>query len=506
VPETAQTGPPIAAGAGHGHTASAGRDALPDIVLVVFDTARWDRFGCYGYPRPTTPTVDSLAREGSLVRTMIANGPWTPPSHASLFTSLYPAQHGCQWQTGISLRPSVRVTMAEWLQGLGYTTICATNNGLVSDRTGLARGFARYGYRMDLERPAQRAVRQAKRAAVGAESGGRVVNRWIRRQLADVPAERPLFLFVNYRECHWSYAPPPRFVRRVGGPRFRPTRGLRYRTRIAARVGPWEAVARATPHELEIYSTMYDGELATADHHLEHLLDILGRAGRLRSGGSVVMVTSDHGEHVGEHGLADHHASLDDHLIRVPFVAWAPGRIAAQERSGMYEFVDVLPSLARHLGVPSPQPGLRGRRADLFEEDRSPAGEDPGVARGADDPETYAFAEWRHWGTWYLKRLARRNPSYQGFDGLAQDLVAVRTATHKLVRSGDGTERLFDLVGDPAEEKDVGARLPEVAARLRSKLNDARDEWAALPTTTEDGLDPSETREIETRLSELGYI
>ena len=481
------------------------RDALPDIVLVVFDTARWDRFGCYGYPRPTTPTVDALAREGSLVRTMIANGPWTPPSHASLFTGLYPAQHGCQWQTGISLRPSVRVTMAEWLWGLGYTTICATNNGLVSDRTGLARGFERYGYRMDLESPSQRAVRQVKRAAVGAESGGRVVNRWIRRQLTDVRADRPVFLFVNYRECHWSYAPPPRFVRRVGGPRFRPTGGLRYRTRIAARVGPWEAVARASPRELDIYSTMYDGELATADHHLEDLLGILSRAGRLRPGGSMVMVTSDHGEHVGEHGLADHHASLDDHLIRVPFVAWGPGRIAAQERLGMYEFVDVLPSLARHLKLPTPQPGLRDRRMDLFENDGGPAREGNAV-RGADDPETFAFAEWRHWGGWYLKRLARRNPSYQGFDRLAQDLVAVRTARHKLVRWGDGTERLFDLDRDPAEEHDVRSQLPEVSTRLRSKLDDAQDEWETSPPTADDGLDAADTREIEARLSELGYI
>src|SRR5439155_25854053 len=125
-------------------------DRLPDIVLVVFDTARWDRFGCYGYPKPTTPTVDGLARDGLRVETMLANCPWTLPSHGSLFTGLYPSQHGSQWQTGPHLRDSVKVTLAEWLRGLGYHTMCATSNGLISEGTRLSRGFNRYAFRMDL--------------------------------------------------------------------------------------------------------------------------------------------------------------------------------------------------------------------------------------------------------------------------------------------------------------------------------------------------------------------
>src|SRR5262245_44494541 len=96
---------------------------LPDIVLVVLDTARADRFGAYGYSRPTTPTVDALARQGLLVEPMLANGPWTLPSHGSLFTGLYPTQHGCQWRSGKRLRDSVTTSMAEWLQSLGYLTV-----------------------------------------------------------------------------------------------------------------------------------------------------------------------------------------------------------------------------------------------------------------------------------------------------------------------------------------------------------------------------------------------
>ena len=474
---------------------------LPTIVLVVFDTARWDRFGCYGYDRPTTPTVDTLAAEGLRAETMIANGPWTLPSHGSLFTGLYPSQHGSQWQTGPRLRTSARVTLAEWLRSLGYDTWCVTNNGLISERTGLARGFDRYAFRLDIERGWRRAARRIPRALLGGDSGGRVVNRWMRRRLRE--AGRPLFLFVNYLECHWAWAPPGRMARRVGGPRYGLGRGLRYRTRLAARTGPWEAIARAERDDLDVYSTYYDGELANADRHLAELLDALRATGHIGDDGrSLVIVTSDHGEHLGEHrggngegsrqGLADHHASLDDHLVRVPFVAWGPGMVPTEARGGMYELVDVLPSLARFLGRQPPADYLEGRRTDLFSAAREGFGEE------------YAFCEWRTWTEKERNRLAHRNPSFD-FDGLGRDLVAVRDRRFKLVRSADGREALYDTAADPEEETDLGGSRVETVRRLREQLDRALESWEtwdrpAEPTT------PEERSEIEQRLSELGYI
>lgn len=462
---------------------------LPNIILVVFDTARWDRFGAYGYGRPTTPTFDALAAEGLQVETMIANGPWTLPSHGSLFTGLYPSQHGCEWGSGNRLRDSVTVTMAEWLRDLGYHTVCATNNGLVSNQTGLARGFDRYAFRLDLERGRRRHFRRARKVLFGGDSGGRIVNEWIRRELADAPS--PLFLFVNYVECHWSYAPPLGFARRVGGTRFGFLEGLKYRATVAARTGPWEAIARAGDRELDIYSTLYDGELRNVDGHLSDLTGILDRTGHLDER-SVLMVTSDHGEHLGEHGLADHHASLDDLLLRVPFVVRSPALVPAGHLAGMYEFVDVLPSLASLIGRELPSPSLEERRSDLFGE-RSKRGE-----------EDYAFAEWRSWSGQELARLAKRNPSYD-FSGLARDLVCVRDHRFKLTRASDGTESLHDLEADPSEEVDAAGLWPDVVRRLRSRLDAATESWTDWredrSTITE-----QERLEIEAQLSQLGYI
>jgi arylsulfatase A-like enzyme len=464
--------------------------SLPTIVLVVFDTARLDRFGCYMEGDGYTPTVDSLAREGLRVETMISNGPWTQPSHGSLFTGLYPTQHGCQWQTGNRFRDSVALTMAEWLQGLGYETVCATNNGLISPRTGLARGFQRYAFRLDLERGSRRIARRLRKAFAGGDSGGRIINGWVRRALRE--AGRPLFLFVNYVEPHWAYAPPRRLERRVDGPRFGFLEGLRYRLGVADRVGPWEAVARADPRTLEIYRTLYSGEHLNVDGHLASLLDVLAETERVSDGETIVIVTSDHGEHIGEHGLADHHASLDEHLLRVPFVAWGPGIIPAGVNHRLSEFVDVLPSLARLLGADLPVPSLSDRRTDVFRPNPAPG-----------DGEV-AFSEWRSWTEKERARLARRNPSYD-FSALGRNLVCVRDERYKLVRTGSHDEVLHDLVEDPHEETDVSSAHPEIASRLRGRLDEAIDSWSGWEAPPSE-ISEREREEIEQRLSELGYI
>jgi arylsulfatase A-like enzyme len=466
------------------------KDELPNIVLVVLDTARRDRFGCYGYGKPTTPNVDELARDGLRVESMFANAPWTPPSHASLFTSLYPTQHGCQWGKPIKLNPGVGTTMAEWFGKLGYETMCISSNGLISEKTGLSRGFEHYAFRLDLEQGPRRYARRARKALLGGDAGGATMNQYLRRKLPSI--KRPMFLFVNYLECHWSYVPRPSLVRRVGGPRFRPLEGLHYRLRIADRKGPWDAVGTADERRLSIYSTLYDGEVASADMHMGRLMDALDRSGHLSGGNTLVLIASDHGEHLGEHGLADHHAGLDDILINVPFVAWGPGIVESGVKKGLWELVDVFPSLAKLLDRPLPEPYMESRRDGLFSSD-------------SENLNPYAFAEWRSWNPKELDRMSKRNPSYN-FRPLARDLVSVRDERYKLVRGSDGTELLFDCASDPNEMTDVSVELPEVASRLRIRLDEAVASWVPMDTEEQPEFTEEERLEIEQRLAALGYI
>jgi arylsulfatase A-like enzyme len=466
--------------------------SLPDVVLVVFDTARRDRFGCYGQTRPTTPTTDSLARAGTVVERMITNAPWTLPSHASLFTGLYPSEHGAQWQTGRQLAPGVRTTLAEVLRDAGYETVCATSNGLISSGTGLARGFDHHVHRSDLESGWQRKARQFQKVLMGGDSGGRSINGWLRRQLPLV--RRPMFLFVNYLECHWPYAPPRRLQRIVGGPRFGPVDEARFRFSLAERIGPWDAIGTADADTLDVYSALYDAEHRNVDGHLEELLDILSSSGHLREGETIVMITSDHGDHIGEHGLADHQASLDEQLLNVPFVAWGPGIVPEGRTTSLYEFVDVLPSVAARLDLGAPGGVPEGRRTGLL-----------GAAEAGADG--YAFAEWRSWAPEDLARVSKRHPRYD-FAPLVRDLVSVRDERLKLVEETDGTRTLFDLADDPLEDRDVAADRPDDVARLARALDERRTSWAgpAAATQEERALTGAQEDEIERHLADLGYL
>ena len=236
-----------------------------------------------------------------------------------------------------------------------------------------------------------------------------------------------------------------------------------------------------------------DGELAHADHHLSELIDILGRTGHLGDDGrGLLLVASDHGEHLGEHGLADHHASLDELMTHVPFVAWGPGIVpGGAVREPLAEFVDVLPSLAALLGADPPAGYLEHRRTDLF-----------GTGRNG---HSYAFAEWRSWTDHERDRLAARNPAYRGFDALARDLVAVRDQRMKLVRGSDGASELYDLQDDPAEERNLFTSRREDGARLGGQLDRRIAEWAAWEGRT-GTTSPQDRREIERRLEDLGYL
>ena len=469
------------------------RDAasLPDVVLVVFDTARRDRFGCYGQTRPTTPTTDSLARAGTVAERMITNAPWTLPSHASLFTGLYPSEHGAQWQTGRQLAPGVRTTLAEFLRDAGYETVCATSNGLISEGTGLARGFDHHVHRSDLESGWQKKARQIQKVVAGGDSGGRSINAWLRRKLPSI--RRPMFLFVNYLECHWPYAPPRRLQRLVGGPRFGPVGEAKFRWSLAERIGPWDAIGTADPETLEVYSALYDAEHRNVDEHLDELLDILSTSGHLADGETVLMVTSDHGDHIGEHGLADHQASLDEQLVNVPFVAWGPGIVPEGRSSSLYEFVDVVPSIAASLDLGSPEGVPDGRRTGLL-----------GAAETGVDG--YAFAEWRSWAPEDLARVSKRHPRYD-FAPLVRDLASVRDERFKLVETAGGTRTLFDLDDDPLEDRDIAAGRPEDVARLASALDERRTSWSGRGVMQDDrALTGEQEDEIERHLADLGYL
>jgi arylsulfatase A-like enzyme len=299
----------------------------PNVLLIVLDTVRADRFGSYGYDRLTTPFLDRLAGQGVRYENAIAPSSWTLPSHATLFTGRFPYEHGAMLNVPLSTRFP---TLAEVLAARGYATVgIASNNGMLSKGFGLARGF------IHCENEFFSLFDSARRTVFGREIEHRLDGtvdhdpRLDRLQAPEVNARflawvdshpgRRFFAFLNYMETHETRLPPFEVARR-----FSPTPEA-----ISAPYTPAVSWARHAPRpDRQQLSDAYDASLAYLDSQLEILFD------RLRSRNLdrdlLVVITSDHGESLGERGIFQHRSSLYDEQIRVPLFIRFPGRIAAQ--------------------------------------------------------------------------------------------------------------------------------------------------------------------------------
>jgi len=278
----------------------------PSVLLVTLDTTRADRVGAYGYALAETPTLDRLAAEGSRFARAYSTCPLTIPSHSTIMTGRPPPTHGVR-DNGDFILGEHEVTLAERFRDAGYATAAFTSAFPTQARWGFGQGFD--VYHDPLERPPTALDWRDQRRA------GEVIDDAL-ETLAD--AEGPLFVWVHLFDPHWPYDPPEPFASRSEG---RP----------------------------------YDGEIAYADAQLGRLLAWWDDA----RPESVVAVTSDHGEGLGEGGEMTHGFLLHDGTIRVPLILRGAG-VEVGVEEGVVSHVDIAPTLLALAGLP-PHPGVVGR-------------------------------------------------------------------------------------------------------------------------------------------------
>lgn len=453
----------------------------PNIVLIVVDSARRERFGCYGYQRQLTPVIDSIARSGSVFERMISPASWTLPSHASMFTGLYPREHGAE-------RPTYRmhdgiVTLAQHLHAHDYATAVFSNNRLISKETRLVDRTSEAFRRHPFDPATKRGFVHRTRILLGAIDRGadlanRAVDEFLRRR------SWPFFIFLNYMECHGHYRPPRTFERRFVRRRFALVDSARHRLRMRGRK-PWDGLGW-TADERELLNDLYDASLAYVDDRIGILLEILKRA---QAEETIIIVTSDHGENLGDHDRFGHDLSLDQTLIQVPFIARIPGQEPMRVR-GLTQLTDLFVGLCGLIDIPIPV-NLRDR----------PFTADPFRLRPKDAGRPYAFSESHEWEGKYLRRRMRKAPGFKVVPGAD----AVQDDHYKLlVERVTGVERLYDLQRDPGEQHDRLADLPEERRRLAHAL----EQWRLLcqPVGTIIPYTAEEERTLTTRLEELGYL
>jgi len=428
--------------------ADAGGDAGPSLVLVSVDALRADRLSLYGHDRPTSPSIDRWATERAAVfEQVVAAAPWTLPAHVSMFTGLDAVRHGVNHDVGDARRPTgpsptaALEMLAETLRRAGFATAAFTGGGYVHPRYGLAQGFERYASWPDRSD-------DAAELEVGVDRS----LEWISSR----QGER-FFLFLHTYAVHDPYRPWSPHLERVapehGGTLDQvaivtdppdAADGFRQRNRFVLR----NRVFGQRPVEetdLPLVRALYDAGVGHADEQVARLLEGLERIGiRDRT---VVVLTSDHGESLGEHGRVGH-VDLSDEAILVPLVIEVPGgrgagvRVAEQVRQ-----VDLAPTLLELLGVEVP-PGLDG----------------VSLAEVLDGGPVPAPAEAYSWSTAANRGLGLR---------VAGRLKYVLDST--AWRAPAGREAAWDLVADPTEGAALAAADPRVgplASQARDRLEE----------------------------------
>lgn len=433
----------------------------PNVLVYVVDTLRADALGAYGAARPT-PAFDALAREGTLFEDALAPAPWTLPSSTSLLTGRDVRSHGVA--TGTDVLPPDVATVATSFRQAGYTTIAFSANPWFGDRHGLNRGFLEF---IRISRPL---------GARGAENGqtSALINDALLPWLEDNAAERFL-VYVHTMDPHQPYTPPIEAESaldlgwRPGDRRWKlaraPSEG-----RGRGRLGDVERLQpKAARSILEVSRKLYDATVVGWDAQLARLVETLRSLGVLDD--TILVVTSDHGEEFGEHGLSGHGQALYQELLHVPLLIRYPPSVPAGARvSTPVGLVDVASTVRALAGLPP---------------DEAPESLNLGRDWGS-SPSSRAF-------------FAERRTILTPVAGLPE-LDAVVEGDLKLIRRLDtrGADELYDLAADPGETHNLASKRTEDRRRLGALLDGetpSRGRNAAAP------LDD----EMREQLRSLGY-
>jgi arylsulfatase A-like enzyme len=424
----------------------------PNVLLIVVDTLRADKLGCFGSDLAATPRIDALAAESVRFENAYSHAPWTLPSFASLLTSLYPPQHGAGgFIQNFSKLADDRQTIGESFGAAGYETASVVNVDFLTAAFGLTQGFDHVDFEVY---PDNVRVRTATRTTDAALT-------WLGTRRA-----RPFFLLVHYFDPHMIYSPPREFRAEFAAPEDRDAGGWIFGTR-AQIVAQHEGRVRFDEATVRRAERLYDGEVAYTDHEVGRLLDALDGLGLREE--TIVVFTADHGEEFWDHGGIAHGHTIYEEQVHVPLLFSWPGRIAPGTVQAAVGHVDVAPTLCDLAGIET-DPRFAGK---------SLAGGLAGQAM-ADRP---VLQMGNFWGP---------------------PIVGWRRDGHKLIVWPDERLELFDLRTDPGETDNLDSREPERVAAL---LEELRFTLRGLGgEDRDDGTAPELTPEQIERLRSLGYV
>lgn len=423
-------------------------DKSRNVILVVVDALRADYLSCYGNPKLISPHIDEFARNSSLFLNAFCPLPNTQPSLASIMTSLYPPSHGLRRQ-GVALSNKA-VTLPEILRSQGWDTGAVVGASNLDTIFGFSQGFQFYEDHLgSKENLKVKKLEQRTRWQRKAKEVNEIVFRWLDKR----NIEKPFFLMIHYFDPHAPYEPPAPYYRLYPPGETEESR--------------WRA--------------MYAGEVSYVDSQFGRLMKRLSAKDLLKD--TLVILTADHGENLGEHNWQGHSQRIHDEAVRIPLIISGPDVPRGKKFSQIVQSVDFAPTILEFLNIPAP---------DMYQ--------GKSVFRALEGKTLREFA--------YLE-IAKRpdnfrklTPDWQKFP---ETQWGVRTMDEKLIWSSDGKHEFYDLRNDPQEVNNVYLKNQNRARELEAMGNRLRTGFTSYhfesgPQAKVDGNDPDEA------LRALGYI
>jgi arylsulfatase A-like enzyme len=443
------------------------KSPAPNLILLVVDSLRADHMSSNGYQLQTSPYMDLLAGNGAAFPATVASSSWTLPTHASLFTGLYPSSHGA-YSVFFPLGAEYP-TLAEILARSGYYALSVYANPLLGNATGLDRGFDRalgVGNRQKTSLTIERLYR--KISGRGSTSGEilDISLRWIAHCRK---FKIPYFIFLNILEAHAPYRPKEpyfrEFCRDISLEKVQWSLIREATAPMRSRQERLSSLARFQDADLAVLSRLYDSNIRFVDQQIKTWADKLKEDEELDR--SLLVITSDHGEFLGEHAQLEHRTGqLYNPVLQIPLIFYFPQKLAARKEQRFISQVDVFPSILSLLNLADQIPsGIQG--ANLF-------------SGGEQKPVMAEFWD------------ERKRSFVRAFYG--ENL--------KLIQEGNESFELYDLAKDPQEKTNLVQSQPKDAARLADEL----ERFLASLRHQEPRPDEKKKKAIERLLKSLGYI
>lgn len=430
-----------------------------NIVLITIDTLRVNNLSCYGYERNTSPHIDSIAKQGITFVNAIAPSSWTAPSMVSLFTSVYPINHGVVRDTMSSLKANKKetisdklTTLAEVLKRQGYNTFGVVSNLHLQGKFGFSRGFNHF-------------------KCLKNWSPAPLVNQAIDLWQDDIEKSKKFFLWVHYSDPHHPYHARNPWIGQYTSTAL--SQELNLSDKKMGELKKLIPLFKKNPQTLFNLVALYDSEINFVDSYVGELIQKFELDKK-----TLIIITSDHGEEFLEHGNLDHGNNLYQETIHVPLIIKLPHSIAKDTVEQSVNLIDVMPSILHFLNVDSPKQTLG--KSFWEKEDLLSA-----------VPEKL------------LRREELTNYNFSELDIRTVSKTMITSEWKYIYNYQNNTEELYRIKEDASELNNIAMHNVKQCQKLKEQLSNWASNAKKYPFETQSFLPSPEDLE---KLKQLGYI